>query len=120
MTPLAARLRDVIVSDGPLTVERLRRKLRRNGLNVPEDLIDRELRANTGLFRPTGTGAWDLAENVGSPCPGEAPVSAEPTDPLVAGAISPEFVVVDLETTGIDPSVDEIVQIAAVGFSGGK
>lgn len=119
MTPLVARLRDLIQENGPQSPEHLRRLLRRLGQNVSSDLIEREMRANSEHFRPTGTGAWDLAENVAAPVATDHALGGPAVDPLLAGGLTQSFVVVDLETTGIDPETDEIVQVAAVRFRDG-
>jgi RecQ family ATP-dependent DNA helicase len=114
VNPLAGRLRETIADGGPQSVDHLRRALRRKGQNVPADLLERELRANPSLFRPIGTGAWDLAEHVAAPP--EPGVGADDlrVDPLITGVLTEQFSVVDIETTGTDPVMDEIVQIAAV------
>jgi ATP-dependent DNA helicase RecQ len=72
------------------------------------------------LFRPTGTGAWDLAEHVAAPAEPDAGVEDLRVDPLITGMLTDEFVVVDIETTGTDPGLDEIVQVAAVRVKGGR
>lgn len=114
MTPLVLRLRELIAESGPQSPEHLRRALRLKGHNVPADLIERDLRGNSDHFRPTGTGSWDLAENVAAPVEPLASVDDLRVDPRIAGAITDSFVVVDIETTGTEPGRDEIVQIAAV------
>lgn len=120
MTPLASQLREVIADGGPQSADQLRRALRRKGQNVPSDLLERELRGNSALFRPTGDGRWDLAEHVSAPA--ESVLLSEDlrVDPLLAGALINDYVVVDLETTGTEAGRDEIVQIAAVRVTGGR
>ena len=114
MTPLSGRLRELISESGPQSPDHLRRGLRLKGQNVPADLIERELRSHTDLFRPTGTGSWDLAENVAAPTEPKVSATDLTVDPLIAGAMADTYVVVDLETTGTEPGRDEIVQVAAV------
>ena len=112
MTPLAARLRELITENGPQSPDHLRRGLRLKGQNVPADLIEREMRSHSDLFRPTGSGTWDLAENVVAPSMPKVSAVELTVDPLIAGAITDTYVVVDLETTGTEPGRDEIVQVA--------
>jgi ATP-dependent DNA helicase RecQ len=114
MTPLSARLRDLIGEGGPQSPDHLRRGLRLMGQNAPSDLIERELRSRADLFRPTGNGSWDLAENVAMPTQPNMSARDLAVDPLIAGAITDTYVVIDLETTGTEPRRDEIVQISAV------
>ena len=62
LTPLMARVRDVLDEHGPLRVEQIRRELRRGGQNARVDRIERLLKEHDDLFRPAGAGGWDLAE----------------------------------------------------------
>ena len=120
MNPLSAKLRDLITEHGPQSVDHLRRLLRRAGQNVPADLLERQLRSDPTLFRPTGRGAWDLAERVAAPEEPALGTDDLRADPLISGSLTDDFVVVDIETTGTDPARDEIVQIAAVRVRSGK
>lgn len=47
------------------------------------------------------------------------PVLVDAGDPL-AGLDAPELIVLDTETTGLDPRVDEVVELAAVHLRGGE
>ncbi len=120
MNPLVAKLRELLAGHGPQSPDHLRRLLRRAGQNVAEDLIEREMRANHEHFRPTGTGAWDLAENVAAPELPDHATAGQRVDPLITDGLDRSFVVVDLETTGLDAESDEIVQIAAVRYREGE
>ena len=49
-----------------------------------------------------------------APAPAQRPASLPPTAPL------PDFVAIDVETTGLDFSSDRVTEIGAVKFTGGK
>jgi len=116
---LESALRAIIASDGPQAVDHLRRAMRRQGHAYPVDFLERLLRANPRLFRPTGT-AWDLAENVAGPEEPLATAEELRVDPLIDGALTDSYVVVDVETTGTDAGRDEIVQVAAIRIVAGQ
>lgn len=118
MNPLEQALRNVIDVQGPLTPDRLRQALRRAGTNVPVDAIERQMKASPQLFRPTGSGHWDLAENH-APIAVPARQTLDHVDPLINGGLDSDFVMVDIETTGTSLADDEIVQIAAVRVRSG-
>lgn len=117
MTPLVETIRSILKEQGALSVDGLRRSLRRVRGAVPADQIERVLRSNPDHFQPAGGVRWDLSERSATDAPLET--NAEVTvDPLLTGGLVDDFVVVDVETTGTDASVDQIVQIAAVRFRG--
>ncbi len=120
MNQLTSRLRELLSDAGPQSVDHLRRGLRRSGQNVPADLLARELRSDAAHFRPTGSDQWDLAEHVAAPVDPNVDADDTRVDPLIAGMVTDRFVVVDIETTGTDPTRDEIVQVAAVRVDAGQ
>lgn len=44
----------------------------------------------------------------------------DPADPLIGEDLGDDYVVIDTETTGTDRDGDDIVQLAAVRFRGGR
>jgi ATP-dependent DNA helicase RecQ len=119
MTPLVETIRSVLKEQGALSVDGIRRALRRVRGAVPADQIERTLRSNPDHFRPADGARWDLAERSAADDPGPRRERAT-VDPMIADGLVDDFVVVDVETTGTDPSVDQIVQVAAVRFRDGR
>lgn len=119
MTPLVEAIRAVLKEHGALRVDGIRRALRRVRGAVPADQIERTLRANPDHFRPAGADRWDLAERAADD-EDDARDAVEHIDPLIADGLVDDFVVADVETTGTDPAVDQLVQLAAVQFRGGR
>lgn len=115
LTPLVETVRSVLKEHGALSVDGIRRALRRVRGTVPADQLERTLRSNPDHFRPTDGSCWDLAERSHVDVP-ESKDRRSPVDPMIHGGLVDDFVVVDIETTGTDPAVDQIVQIAAVRF----
>lgn len=118
MTPLEDALRRVLDSSGALSPDRIRQALRRRGVSVPTDAIERQLRSRPDLFRPLGDGSWDLAERAAGE-PLSVADHRQPIDPLLAGSLDGDFVVIDVETTGTSVADDEIIQLAAVRVRSG-
>lgn len=119
LTPLAETVRKVLKEQGALSVEGIRRALRRTSAAVPIDQIERTLTSNPDHFRPADGIRWDLAER-SVDVPVERVERDGFVDPLIVGGLVDDFVVVDVETTGTSPSIDQIVQVAAVRFRGGR
>jgi DNA polymerase III epsilon subunit-like protein len=117
--PLVEQIRSTLTEQGPLTPERLRHHLRLRGRNIQIDTLDRLLRQGHHQFRPLGDGRWQLAEHAVEPAEDVAALRPM-VDPLVTGGIVLDFVAIDVETTGIDPRVDELLQLAGVRFRDGR
>lgn len=128
-TPLGREVQSLLlVTPQGLPLYEIRRALRREkGMHVTDTNLQELLRSNPRLFTLHADGRYTLG--LGTPSPkasGDSDLTAPPPDlwsePFIVNLhrAQENFVIFDLEATGVDPQKDQIIQIAALRVEKGE
>ena len=121
-TPLHQRIQAILLerSGTPITVHELRSLLRRQGNTPPEDRL-RALLADRRVFTELAGGRYLLRDDLDA-LPSDTPEQIPDTPLFVRNfsSASNSYIVLDIETSGLDAEVDQIVQISVLRVKDGR
>ncbi|RIK41772.1 MAG: hypothetical protein DCC58_12045, partial [Chloroflexi bacterium] len=123
-TPLGQEVQRLLLeADAGMTVLEIRRALRLKGKAIEERNL-RELLGHVSVFTSLAGDRFCLRGSVRSldHTSTSRDVRASGEVPTIVNLVTAteEYVVVDLETTGLDPEADRVIQLVAVRYTDGK